>query len=450
MIRRIINCKIKRNTQDQLILHLNHAPKRLGFFISLQIMDKSKRSLLILILGLLSAIGPFSIDMYLPGFPAIAENLHTTVDRVAYSLTSFFIGICAGQLLCGPLLDRFGRKTPLCIGLVLYILASIGCSLSKSVEVLIAFRFLQAIGGCVGMVAPNAIVRDVFPVEENAKVFSMLILILGVSPILAPTVGSYIISAFGWPIVFVVLTIVTALVLVAVIIWLPETKRPDPTFSLKPGPILKGFADVIKQPQFATYAFAGAIASAGLFAYLAGSPFVFMELYGVSDTQYGWIFGAIAAGLIGCSQLNNVLLKKYSSAQVIKVVLLTQSAVGLILVIGIATGLLGLYSTIFLMFLFLSCQGFTFPNSAALAMAPFTKGAGSASALMGAFQMACGAIASALVGVFFNSTAIPLAAIMASCSSLGSVILLIGHRRIEYKVRMEDVEQQRLEMIEKY
>jgi DHA1 family bicyclomycin/chloramphenicol resistance-like MFS transporter len=413
-------------------------------------MAKSNRSLLILILGLLSAIGPFSIDMYLPGFPSIAANLHTTVDRVAYSLSSFFIGICAGQLLCGPLLDRFGRKTPLCIGLVVYIFASIGCSLSKSVEVLIALRFLQALGGCVGMVAPNAIVRDVFPVEENAKVFSLLILILGVSPILAPTAGSYLVAAFGWPIVFIVLAVVTALVLLAVIVWLPESKKPDPTFSLKPRPILTGFANVLKQPQFATYAFAGAIASAGLFAYLAGSPFIFMELYDVSEQQYGWIFATIAAGLIGCSQLNNVLLKKYSSAQIIKVVLFTQTTVGLVLVIGIAAGLLNLYGTIFLMFLFLSCQGFTFPNSAALAMAPFTKGAGSASALMGALQMACGAIASALVGVFFNSTAVPTAAIMASCSSLGIIILLVGRRRIEYKARNEDVEQQRFEMIEKY
>jgi DHA1 family bicyclomycin/chloramphenicol resistance-like MFS transporter len=364
-------------------------------------------------------------------------------------LSSFFIGICAGQLLCGPLLDRFGRKTPLCIGLVVYILASIGCSLSKSVEVLIVFRFLQALGGCVGMVAPNAIVRDVFPVEENAKVFSMLILILGVSPILAPTAGSYIIAAFGWPIVFIILAALTGLVLLLVVLKLPESKKPDPTFSLKPGPILTGFGAVLKQPQFTTYAFAGAIASAGLFAYLAGSPFVFMELYDVSEQQYGWIFAAIAAGLIGCSQLNNLVLKRYSSAEVIKAVLFTQSAVGLILIVGIAAGVLGLYSTIFLMFLFLSCQGFTFPNSAALAMAPFTKGAGSASALMGAFQMACGAIASALVGVFFNSTAVPMAAIMAACSSLGLVILLVGRKRMEYKARMEDVEQQCLEMIEK-
>lgn len=413
-------------------------------------MEKRKRSLLILILGLLCAIGPFSIDMYLPGFPAIAANLHTTVDHVAYSLSSFFIGICVGQLLCGPLLDRFGRKRPLCIGLILYIIASIGCSLSKSVEVLIAFRFLQALGGCVGMVAPNAIVRDVFPVEENAKVFSLLILILGVSPILAPTAGSYIIAAYGWPVVFIVLAVVTALILLAVIFRLPESKKADPTFSLRPKPILTSFVNVLREPQFYTYAFAGAIASAGLFAYLAGSPFVFMELYGVSEQQYGWIFSAIAAGLIGSSQLNNVILKKYSSAQIIRVVLFTQAAIGLVLALTTALGVLNLYSTIFLMFLFLSCQGFTFPNSAALAMAPFTKGAGSASALMGALQMGCGAIASALVGLFFNRTALPMAAIMGGCSLLGLTILIIGRKTIEYQARNEDVESQQFELIEKY
>jgi DHA1 family bicyclomycin/chloramphenicol resistance-like MFS transporter len=199
-------------------------------------MDKRKRFILIMILGLLNAIGPFSIDMYLPGFPSIAADLHTTVDYVAYSLSSFFIGICVGQLICGPLLDRFGRKIPLCIGLILYIIASIGCSMAKSVEVLIAFRFLQALGGCVGMVAPNAIVRDVFPVEENAKVFSLLILILGVSPILAPTIGSYVIAAFGWPLVFIILAIVAGLILLAVFFWLAESKGADPTFSLKPKP----------------------------------------------------------------------------------------------------------------------------------------------------------------------------------------------------------------------
>lgn len=411
-------------------------------------MNPNNRSLLILILGLLSAIGPFSIDMYLPGFPVIAGSLHTSVDRVAYSLSSFFVGVCVGQLLCGPLLDRFGRKKPLLIGLVLYIAASVGCSFAATVNALILFRFVQALGCCVAMVAPNAIVRDIFPVAENARIFSLLILILGVSPILAPTLGSFLVAAFGWASVFLVLAVIGALIMLLVFFRLPESRPPDPSVSLRPRSILTAFANVIRQPQFATYAFTGAIAAAGLFAYLAGSPFVFMQLYGVSEQAYGWIFAIIAAGLIGCSQLNNVILKKYNSAQIIRAVLITQSSIGLVLAIGTAAGVLGLYGTIALMALFLSCQGFTFPNSAALAMAPFTTGAGSASALMGALQMAFGALASAMVGVFFNSTALPTTVIMASCSLLGLTVLLAGRRRIQFHERAEDREAQRLEMIE--
>ena len=411
---------------------------------------KTPRALLILILGLLSAIGPFSIDMYLPGFPTIAADLNTTVDRVSYSLSSFFIGICIGQLICGPLLDRFGRKRPLYVGLVIYIFASLGCALSNSVELLIGFRFLQALGGCVGMVAPGAIVRDSFPVKENAKIFSLLILILGVSPIIAPTVGSYVIATLGWHAVFIVLAIITALLLITVIFFLPESKQPDPSMSLRPQPILNNFLHVIKEPQFFTYAFAGAVAAAGLFAYLAGSPFVFMKIYKVTEQQYGWIFGLIAAGLITCSQLNNVLLKKYDSAQIIKTVLLVQTIIGLILYFGSVLGWLNIYSTIVLIFLFLSCQGFSFPNSSALSLAPFTREAGSASALMGALQMGFGALASALVGLINNGTTLPMTGVMASCALLGLIILSLGRKHLAYKCRIEDVEEQAFEQIEKY
>ncbi|RYZ25994.1 MAG: Bcr/CflA family efflux MFS transporter [Chitinophagaceae bacterium] len=413
-------------------------------------MTKRNRSLFILLLGLLSAIGPFSIDMYLPGFPTIAADLNTTVDQVSYSLSSFFVGICVGQMICGPLLDRFGRKKPLYVGLVLYIIASLGCAVAGSIEALIGFRFLQALGGCVGMVAPRAIIRDVFPVNENAKIFSLLVLVIGVSPIVAPTAGSFFISAFGWHSVFVVLAIVTAILFIAVIFFLPESKRPDPNFSLRPKPILNSFLYVIKEPQFYTYALTGAISSAGLFAYLSGSPYVFMELYKVTEQHYSWIFALIAAGLIGSSQLNNLFLKRYSSEQIIKVVLLMQTLVGLTLAIGTATGFLGLYSTIFLIFLFLSCQGFSFPNSSALSMAPFNKEAGSASALMGALQMGIGAVASALVGLFFNNTALPMAAVMAACAFAAFIILLFGRKQIQYKARQQDVEEQAFDLIEKY
>ena len=174
-------------------------------------MNSKNRTTIILILGLLSAIGPFSIDMYLPGFPAIAKDLNTSIENVAYSLSSFFIGVCIGQVLCGPLLDRYGRKMPLYAGLILYIIATIGCVFTTSVEVLIALRFLQAVGGCVGMVAPRAIIRDLFPLDESAKIFSYMILILGVSPIIAPTAGSYIITHSGWHAIFILLTILSVL-----------------------------------------------------------------------------------------------------------------------------------------------------------------------------------------------------------------------------------------------
>jgi len=413
-------------------------------------MTKPKRPLLVLILGLLSAIGPFSIDMYLPGFPTIASDLNVSVDYVSYSLSSFFVGICVGQLICGPLLDRFGRKRPLYVGLLIYIAASLGCALSHSIELLIGFRFLQALGGCVGMVAPGAIVRDVFPVKENAKIFSLLILILGVSPIIAPTVGSFVITAFGWHAVFIVLASITTLLLLAVIFLLPESKQPDPSLSLRLPIILAGFLDVFRQPQFFTYAVSGATAAAGLFAYLAGSPFVFMKIYGVSELEYGWIFGLVAAGLIISSQVNNVLLRKYNSAQIIKTVLSVQTVIGLLLCFASIFDGLNVYGTVGLIFLFLSCQGFSFPNSSALSLAPFTKQAGSASALMGALQMGFGALASALVGIVNNGTTVPMTAVMAGCALLGLIILTVGRKRIEYKSSVAEVEKQAFELIEKF
>jgi DHA1 family bicyclomycin/chloramphenicol resistance-like MFS transporter len=400
-------------------------------------MEQSKRWVIILILGLLSAIGPFSIDMYLPGFPAIATDLYTTVDYVSYSLASFFIGISLGQLICGPLLDRFGRKTPLMVGLAIYVIASLGCAWSTSIEALVVFRLFQALGGCVGSVAPRAIIRDVFPLNENAKVFSLMILILGVSPILAPSVGSYTIAAFGWQSVFYILTVVTLLVMIAVAIWLPESKQPDPTFSLRPKPILMSFYTVLKTPQFYTYTFTGSIASAGLFAYLSGSPFVFMNLYSVTEQQYGWIFALIASGLITSSQLNTVLLKTYTSQQLMKTFLVVQATIGFVLFTGCYFDFLGLFGTIGLIFLYLSCQGFSFPNSAALSMAPFSKEAGSASALMGAIQMGLGSLAAALVGLLKATTSVPMAAVMASCTALALIVLLVGESRIKKQLALQ-------------
>jgi DHA1 family bicyclomycin/chloramphenicol resistance-like MFS transporter len=407
----------------------------------------NKKFYLILILGMLSAIGPFSIDMYLPAFPDIAKGLNTDVSRVMLSLSSFFIGISAGQLIYGPLLERFGRKKPLYAGLSIYMLASLGCALAASVNALIGLRLLQALGGCVGMVAARAMVRDLFDVKENAKVFSMLMLVVAVSPIIAPTAGGYVTALFGWRWVFVMLMIVDVIVLLGIYFWLPESKKPDPNFSLKPVPILNNFAGVIKHPQFYTYALTAAISAAGLYAYIGGSPSVFMGVFHVTEKQYGWIFALIAMGLIGASQINSVLLKNYTSEQIIKVALACQSTIGLVLFTLTLLGWGDLFITIFLIFLFLCCQGFTFPNASALSLAPFGHNAGSASALMGAIQMCIGACTSALVSVFQNSTALPMAGVMACCAIGAFTVYMIGRNVICLRAREEAVAKEDVEMI---
>lgn len=407
----------------------------------------TKKAKLILILGLLSAIGPFSIDMYLPAFPSIAAHLHTTVAKISLSLSSFFIGISAGQMLYGPLLDRFGRKKPLYVGISVYLIASIGCAMANSANALIWLRLLQALGSCSGMVASRAMVRDLFPVEENAKVFSLLMLVGGVSPIIAPTLGGYVATEFGWHYVFIVLALLAAIILTAIHFYLPETRKPDPAFSLRPKPIINNFINVAREPQFYTYAFAGSIASAGLYAYISGSPSVFMEIYKVSQKQYGWIFAMIAAGLITSSQINTVLLRKYKSEQVIVFALLCQSIAGITLFAGSAFGFLGLFSTIFLCFIFLSCQGFTFPNTSALSLAPFSKIAGSASALLGTIQMGMGAFTSALVSYLANDTAIPMTVVMACCALISFVIVMMGARIIRNKTTVEEVQEETTEMM---
>lgn len=387
---------------------------------------KKNRFTTIFTLGLLSALGPFSIDMYLPGFPDIAESLGTTVARVSLSLSSFFVGISVGQLIYGPLLDRFGRKIPLYTGLALYFATSIACAFVQSVDTLIAVRFVQALGSCAGMVAARALVRDIFPVDENAKVFSLLMLVIAVSPIVAPTLGGYVSASLGWHSIFLVLAGISLFTFLAVVVWLPDGNEPDTSISLMPRPIIKNYWKVAVVPKFYTYVFAGALASSGLYSYLAGSPFVFMGIFGVTEKQYGWIFAIIAMGLILCSQLNTLLLRRYSSEQITLIALGCQVVTGIVLVAGTFFGWFGLYSTIAIIWIFLGTQGFAFPNTSALALSPFSRNAGTASALMGAVQLGIGAIATALVGLLNDKTAMPMAGMMCICAVLSFILLISG------------------------
>jgi DHA1 family bicyclomycin/chloramphenicol resistance-like MFS transporter len=403
-------------------------------------MTSKRYFLLIMILGSLTALGPFSIDMYLPGFPDIARSLHTTTENVALSLSSFFIGISAGQLLYGPLLDKYGRKPPLYAGLALYIIASVGCYFSDSIEMLIVMRFIQAIGSCAATVASIAMVRDIFPVKDNAKVFALLILVLGASPMIAPTVGGYVTAAFGWQLIFIILAVIAVLITLAVIFFLPESYRADPSYSLKPKPIISGFIAVIKTPQFYTYAISGGIAFSGLFAYISSSPVVFMEVFKISSKTYGWIFALLSVGFIGSSQVNSMLVKRYKSQQIVNAALIAMVIISALFLVGSMQNILGLVGTIVMIFLVLCCIGITSPNTSALALAPFEKNAGTASSLLGAFQMCIGSVVSVGVSLFNSQSSIPMSAIMLAASSVALLVLIAGRKNIKTRVEAKDAE----------
>jgi DHA1 family bicyclomycin/chloramphenicol resistance-like MFS transporter len=394
-------------------------------------MSQTKnRYLIILILGALSTISPFAIDMYLPAFPEIAAVLHTSTARISLSIASYFAGMAAGQLFYGPLLDRFGRKLPLYAGLILFITASILCLCSRTVEWLIAMRFVQALGGCAAQVAAMAMVRDFFHVDETAKIISMLILILSVSPLLAPSVGVFVAVHLGWQWVFVVLSLFVVLMMVVCWWHLPQGHKPDRTVSLRLLPILRNYVTVLKEPQFITYSLSGAFAFSGLLVYVASSPIIFMEVFHVSAQKFGAIFAGLATGFIGSNQINVFLLRKFSSEQIFRATLLVECPVALLLLVGTVCGWFGLDATLVLLFISLSSLGLAYPNAAALALVPFDRNIGSASAMLGFLQIGVSGLASASIGVFNSHTMMPVALILATTSWIGFAILIVGKRSI--------------------
>jgi len=375
-------------------------------------MNNFKRRYIIILLGALTTLGPFSIDMYLPGFASIAFDLNSPIAHVSLSLTSYFIGVSLGQLIYGPLLDRYGRKKPLMIGLILYIFASISCGLAPSVASLILLRLMLAFGVCVCLVTSRAVVNDLFAYNERAKIFSYLMLIMGISPILAPSAGGIITAYLGWRWIFFTLALIAAMILLAVIKILPESKGHDKSVSLKLNNVLAGYADVITEPKFLIFTVAGGFASAGLFAYIAGAPFVFMELFGMNEGQFSIVFSISACGFILGSQTNGLLLKKYEPYNIVFFISHLMVAVAALMFVSFWLGLLNVAASAVFVFLLLFLIGFISPNVTAIALAPFYSNAGRASALFGCLQMTLGAMATVLVNAFADGTSRPMILVM--------------------------------------
>jgi len=375
------------------------------------------------ILGGLTAMGPLAIDMYLPALPAIARDLQSSAGLIQVSLAAYFIGIAGGQALYGPLSDWMGRKPALYVGLSVFTLSSMACAVAPRVEVLIACRFLQALGGCAPLVVPRAVVRDHFDEQASVRALSALVLVMGLAPILAPFIGGQLLTHWGWRAIFWVLAGYGAVWLVIVTAFLTESLPGAARRPQSPAVVLATYARLLGDRAFLGWVLSGGLIFAGLLAYISGSPFVFIELFDVPPERFGFYFGTNAAGLIAASQLNAWLARRHGARRVVSVVIPCAAVAGTALAAAAVTGLGGFPGILVPLFCFVACYGFTMPNATALAMAPHGAVAGSASALLGTLQFSVGAAAGDNISVFSNGTAVPFAAVIAGCG-VGALLAL--------------------------
>ena len=381
----------------------------------------------ILILGALSAFGPLAIDFYLPAFPAMALAFGTDEQHVQMTLAAYFLGLSIGQLAYGPVADRFGRRIPLLTGVGLFTAASLACAFAPNLEWLIGARFIQALGGCAGMVIARAVVSDKCDAVGSAKVFSQLMLVMGLAPILAPMLGGLLVNITGWQSIFLVLTFFSALVGLAVALGLPESMPAHVPRQPLSG-ALRQYGRLLADPVFLGHALTGGIAIAGMFAYIAGSPFVFIKLYGVPPEHFGWLFGANAAGFILVAQVNARMLAKRGPAFLLTRTVWIYVGAGLALLAVTSMHTEQLWPLLIPLFICISSLGCILPNASACAMNGQGARAGSASAMLGCLQFSVAAGAAALVGVLHDGSAVPMAMVISLCGILVVSVAMLTRR----------------------
>jgi DHA1 family bicyclomycin/chloramphenicol resistance-like MFS transporter len=371
----------------------------------------------ILILGALSAFGPLAIDFYLPAFPSMALAFGTDEKHVQLTLAAYFAGLSIGQLLYGPVADRFGRRLPLLVGVGLFTLASLACAYAPNLEWLIGARFVQALGGCAGMVISRAVVSDKCDAVGSAKVFSQLMLVMGLAPILAPLLGGLLVNTTGWQSIFLTLTGFSALAGLAVALGLPES-LPDYVPRQPLSGALRQYGRLFGDRVFLGHALTGGIAVAGMFSYIAGSPFVFIKLYGVPAEHFGWLFGTNAAGFILVAQVNARLLAKRGPAFLLARAVWVYLLAGVTLLAVSAMHTEALWPLLIPLFVCIASLGCILPNASACAMNGQGARAGSASALMGCLQFSVASGAASLVGILHDGSAMPMAMVISLCGLL--------------------------------
>ena len=386
---------------------------------------------LVLLLGVLVALGPFTIDMYLPALPVIGPDLESNAAAVQLTLTGTLVGIAVGQLVIGPLSDALGRRRPLVAGVAVHVAASLLCVVAPSVTVLGVLRGFQGFGAAAASVIGLAVVRDLFSGRAAAALFSRLMLVIGASPVLAPTIGGEVLRWSTWRGVFAVLAVLGTAVLVAAARALPETLPPHRRRDVGVTRSLRTYSALLRDRAFAGLALLGGLVMAALFGYVSGSTFVFQDHYGLSQQEFALVFGSGAVALIGATQLTARLLRRWAPRQILVAGLVISTASGALLVAVTAIGVGGLPTVLVLLWAVLAGQGLIFPTIPALAMARYGATAGSAAALLGAAQMGVAALAAPVVGLLGTDALAMSVTVAGAMLAGGSVLaLIVGPRRL--------------------
>ena len=392
-------------------------------------LSKFHRLELLILLGLLQAMAPVSIDMYLPAMPELERVFHASASAVESTMVTYLIGFALGQLLYGPITDRFGRKPPLYFGLALFAVSSALCAFAPSIAVMSGLRLFQAIGACGGSVISRAMVRDIFPPDELRRVFSMLILVLGVSPILAPLFGSYLLLWFGWRAAFLAQATIGTLLFLGMHFRLRESMAEESKRPLQMSNIVSAYTTLVRDRTFLGASLVCGFSSAGAFAYIASAPFVFINLYKVPTEHFGWLFGSVAAGMVAGSQVNGRMPHRIALWKVLRVANLVQLVAAILLTASVVSGLGGLPVVYFCIFVYIAAQGFVFPNGSAIAMTRHGQIAGSASALLGTNQFLIAAVGTSFLG-FLDNPAVPMTLVILICAVVSTALnyLTLGPR----------------------